>query len=371
MNPFLAADLSVRREAFSLEASFEAPGGTTVVFGPSGSGKTTVLRALAGLDDASGHIRVGDEVWMDSSRGVRLDAHERRVGYVFQEANLLPHLSVRGNLEYGLRRASGAGPAWAEVVDWIGVEGLLDRRIDGLSGGERQRVALARALLRRPRILLLDEPASALDEPTRRELLPLLAKVASRFSVPMLFVTHSLDEAARVGDHMVWLVEGRVRRTGPMETVLADPDFAKWRGDDAGVVVDAPIARHWPEDHLTELGGPWGSVWVRSQNREVGAVVRLRILARDVSLALAFEEHSTLSNQFPMRIESLEPGAEAGQLLVRLLPVDGAAEGFPAEGTGEKSVRLLARVTARSATRLDLAPGRSVFARIKSVAVLS
>lgn len=362
MTPFLSADLSIRRGDFQLAARFGVPAGATVLFGASGSGKTSVLRAVAGLDPAAGRLRVDGETWLDSTAGVARTAHERPVGYVFQDANLLPHLSVRGNLEYGRRRASGPGPEWDDVVEWLDVGGFLERGVEGLSGGERQRVALARALLRRPRILLLDEPASALDEPTRRTLLPLLAKVASRFSLPMLFVTHSLDEAVRVGTHMVWLGSGRVQASGPIDAVLATPDFVRWRGDDAGVVFDARVSRHWSGDHLTELEGPWGPVWVQARDQEIGETVRLRVLARDVSLALAFERDSTLSNQFQMRIDSIESGARSGQTLVRLA---GLASG---DGTAPQ---LLARVTTRSASRLDLAPGRSVFARVKSVAVLS
>lgn len=362
MTPFLSADLAIRRGAFALDAAFDAPAGATVLFGESGSGKTSVLRAVAGLDTVAGRLWVDGETWLDSSTGVVRPAHQRPVGYVFQDANLLPHLDVRANLEYGARRASGPGPVWDDVVDWLGVASLLDRPVENLSGGERQRAALARALLRRPRILLLDEPASALDEPARRTLLPLLAKVASRFSLPMLFVTHSLDEAVRVGTHMVWLGSGGVRASAAIDDVLATRDFVRWRGDDAGVVLEARVVRHWSGDHLTELAGPWGPVWVQARDEEVGAAVRLRVLARDVSLALAFEDESTLSNQFPMRIESIEPGAQPGQTMVRLAGIEAAADA---------PERLLARITTRSAARLDLAPGRSVFARVKSVAVLS
>ncbi len=361
MTAFLDVALATRRGEFELDARFTAPRSTTVVFGASGSGKTSLLRAVAGLDRARGRLVVDGEVWCDSSPGASLPAHERSVGYVFQEANLLPHLSVRGNLEYGRKRSRGEGPGWDDVVDGLGVGGWLERPVDGLSGGERQRVALARALLRRPRILLLDEPASALDEPSRRALLALLGRVAGDFSVPMLFVTHDLAEAVRLGEQMVWLRDGGVRAFGPIEQIVASPDFVAWRGSDAGVLVEARVEEHVADDHLSRLASPWGPLWVRREHHRVGSAVRLRILARDVSLALRFEPDSTLSNQFEMRVEALEPGEHPGEVLVRLAPAT-------VESGGDV---LLARITARSAQRLDLSAGRSVYARVKSVAVLS
>lgn len=351
----LVAQLTVRRGDFRLEASFTTPVGTTVVFGASGSGKTTLLRAVAGLERADGTLEVGGESWIDRP------AHRRAVGFVFQSANLLPHLDVTGNLRYGARRAEGEGPGWDEVVDGVGLRALLGRRVDGLSGGEQQRVALGRALLRRPRALLLDEPLSALDEPSRRAMMPLIAGVARRFALPVLYVTHSLDEALRLGERMLWIDRGRVRADGALAEVVTTPDFVRWRGDDAGVVVEGRLVEQVPADHLTRVESPWGSLWVRGDpDRALGSTVRLRVQARDVSLALEEETRSTLLNQLAMTVVGIEEG-EPGEVLVRL-------EGSAASGGG---ATLLARITARSARTLSLRIGMPVLARVKAVAVLA
>jgi molybdate transport system ATP-binding protein len=232
MSTSIEVDIEVARGAFDLRAAFAMKPGITVLFGPSGAGKSTLLRTLAGLESgARGLIRVASSVWLDSRHGVDRPAHRREVGYVFQDADLLPHLSVRGNLDYAQRRAVPGGDTNAsKVVDALGLAGLLERMPASLSGGERRRVALARALLRSPRLLLLDEPLAALDEPVRHELLRLLATLPARHDMPILLVTHNLGESLSIADEAIWLSEGRVRLAGAAQEVFAAPEVQRWRG---------------------------------------------------------------------------------------------------------------------------------------------
>ena len=251
-DPALTFDVGVDRRGFALAARARIGAGITAVIGASGAGKTTLLRTIAGLEvGATGRVEVGGEIWLDRSRGIRLPAHDRPVGYVFQQANLLPHLDVGDNLRYGIvrsrRREIGRGSDGSsvpgaeaplvdldEVVERFGLRPLLRRRPDALSGGERQRVALARALLRDPQLLLLDEPVSALDPPARRELLALLERLPLHRPIPLLFVTHDLGEALRLAPDLLWIDAGRTGAHGPAAEVLADDSFRRWRGDTDG-----------------------------------------------------------------------------------------------------------------------------------------
>lgn len=357
--PLLSARFRLARGRFELDATFGcADRGVTGLFGPSGSGKTTVLRCVAGLEtEADGFLRVGNEIWQDSEHDVFLPAHERSIGYVFQEADLFSHLDVKGNLRFALRRARDRRIAWDDAIEWLGVGPLLHRSPSRLSGGERQRVAIARALLSSPRLLLMDEPVSALDEVNRGEILPYLQSLPERLSIPILYVSHSLAEVGRLADHMIWLVDGRVKAAGPPADVIGDLDFARWRRDDAGVVVDSVIREHDDEGHLTLLDGPWGPVWVRRQRREPGQRIRLHISASDVSLGFGPDHDTTIMNQFLVRVTDLAASG-AGEVLVRLVDAGGSG---PA---------LLARITWRSQQRLGIEVGREVYARVKSVALL-
>ncbi len=354
----LEARFRLARGRFELDATLGCPArGVTGLFGPSGAGKTTLLRCIAGLERvADGFLRVGDEVWQDTEDNRFLPAHRRSVGYVFQEADLFAHLDVRGNLRYAWRRAPAHCIAWDDAVEWLGVEPLLSRSPAGLSGGERQRVAITRALLASPRLLLMDEPLSATDESSRLEILPYLQRLPERLSIPIIYVSHALAEVGRLADHMIWLVDGRVRAAGPTGSVIGQLDFAQARGDQAAVVVDAVVREHDEANALTLLDGPWGPVWVRRQQREPGRRVRLQIEASDVSLSLATEPLTTIMNQFSVRVAELRETLP-GEVLVRMT---GAS----------REPGLLALITRHSCQRLGITAGLDVYARVKSVALL-
>lgn len=222
--------LDVARGDFRLEVDLHLNPGVTAIFGESGAGKTSLLRAVAGLDPVGrGRIACGPEVWLDTGRAIEIPPHRRTVGYVFQQAGLLPHLSVRGNLGYALHRSAVADPAHLDaLVDWLRLGPLLERDPMTLSGGERQRVAVARALVRRPRVLLLDEPVAALDAPARRELLRIIAALPERGAEYALLVTHDIDDVRRTAEQMVWLREGRVAAHDQTTEVQASPEFRAW-----------------------------------------------------------------------------------------------------------------------------------------------
>jgi molybdate transport system ATP-binding protein len=362
------ARLRAVRGRFALDVSFVCPArGLTGIFGPSGAGKTTILRCIAGLERIEdGYVRCGNEIWQDEDSKAFVPAHRRGVGYVFQEADLFTHLTVRGNLEYAARRAPDRRVGPDAVIEWLGLAWLLGRTTERLSGGERQRVAVARALLSSPRVLLMDEPLSALDEVNRAEILPYLQSLPSHLDVPILYVSHSLSEIGRLADHLIWLVDGRIRAAGPPTAVIGRLDFAEWRREDASVVVDARVEEHDDEGHLTRLAGPWGAVWVRRQQREPGERVRLLIRASDVSISLAPEPESTIMNQFRVRIVETRDVAP-GEVLVRMTECEASDT---ADDSTDPEPSLLARITWRSRQRLRLENGREVFARVKSVALL-
>jgi molybdate transport system ATP-binding protein len=344
--------------AFTLDVDVELPAqGITGLFGPSGSGKTSLLRCLAGLDrSARGVIRLGEQVWQNDS-GTFVPPHQRGAACVFQEGDLFNHLDVGGNLRFAERRARGSHPARDEVVDWLALAPLIGRDPQSLSGGERQRVSLARAILSGPRLLLLDEPLSALDEVGRREILPYIESLPRRLGIPIVYVTHALEEVARLADRMVWLVEGKVRGVAPPTELLGRLDFARWRGDAAAVVADAVVRRHDGAYALTLLDGPWGDIWVRHVERAVGETVRVQIDASDVFVELDGNGRSSVLNRFDLRVIEME-NTPAGQVLLRL------ARGEPGAPV------LLAHITRLSRERLGLEVGSEVRAGVKSVAVV-
>jgi len=341
---------------FRLDAEFVAPAqGVTAVFGPSGCGKTTLLAGVAGLlrPDA-GRVALHGTVLLDSAQGVFVAPERRRCGVVFQDSKLFPHLSVATNLRYGMRRApAGPGPGFAEVVELLGVGHLLARRPGALSGGERQRVALGRALLSRPRLLLLDEPLAALDVARRAEVLPFLALVRDRFAVPMLYVTHALDEVDRLADALVLMAGGRVLAAGSLEALSLRTDLPLAARRDAGAVLTCAVLAHHAGRGLSRLGFAGGELLVPLQGATVGARLRVRVRARDVSVATVRPEGLSVQNVLPAVLETIVPG-QAHEAMLRLR-------------VGESA--LLARVTGDAAGRLGLAPGMPVWALVKSVSL--
>jgi len=345
--------LRLTRDDFRLDVDLHLPGqGVTAVFGPSGSGKSTLLRAIAGLEPAAaGTVRIGTDAWQDADG--RLPAHRRAIGMVFQHTALLPHLSVDSNLRYGWKRAGAPDALLQRWIERLALAPLLHRRPDSLSGGERQRVALARALVTAPRLLLLDEPLSALDGERRAEILPYLEAVRREAGIPILYVTHAVEEVARLADHLVLLDAGRVVASGAALSVLNRSDLPLALREDAGVVLEATVESRDAHGLLT-LCSPAGTLHAHGPAHPPGTPLRLRVQARDVSLALSRHDDSSLLNLLPATLLDLEP-LPGGQVQARL-----DAGGAP----------LLARISHRSLERLQLQPGMALWAQIKAVALL-
>jgi molybdate transport system ATP-binding protein len=345
---------------FRLDAAFTIPAtGVSAVFGPSGCGKTTVLRCMAGLHRiAEGRFSLAGEIWQDGT--TFRPPWERSVGYVFQEASLFPHLSVRRNLLFGASRAGapdGRGAiALDEVVELLGIDRLLDRAPQNLSGGERQRVAIGRALLSQPRILLMDEPLSALDRFTKDEILPFLERLHDALALPIVYVSHDLAEVERLADHLVLIENGRVRACGPLAELQSDTSLPLARARGAAVTLAAVTSGHDARYGLLWLEVDGGRFLVPSPPAAPGRSWRLRIEAGDVSLTISRPVDSSIVNVLPALIAEAAPLSEAELTVVLRLGRDG------------QGARLLARVTRLSWDQLGLAPGMTVFAQVKGVA---
>ena len=340
---------------FRLQVAFQFPtSGITALFGPSGSGKTTILRCIAGLQRLPGRLLVDGETWQDDARGVFRKPHRRRLGYVFQEASLFPHLSVRGNLLYGARRAGVEQVlTFAAVVEMLGLGLLLERAPAALSGGERQRVAVGRALLSQPRLLLLDEPLSALDQGAREEIVAYFEVLHRELSIPMLYVSHDLAEVSRLSDHLVVLAAGAKLAAGPVRPILERLDLlpAAERFE-AGVVLDARVAAHDARYHLSRLRHGRQVITVPLLDAAVGEPVRLRIRARDVALSTRRPRAISIRNVLPGTV-----------VAIREQPDSAYAEALVDIGGG----RLRARITREAAADLALRSGKRVFALVKSI----
>jgi molybdate transport system ATP-binding protein len=348
--------------SFSLDAAFVAPAkGVTALFGPSGCGKTTVLRCIAGLHRLpDGLCVVGGEVWQDRD-GAFLPTFRRPLGYVFQEASLFAHLSVRRNLLFGAPRAQGALSegkiAFDEVVDLLGIQSLLDRAPGKLSGGERQRAAIGRALLTQPKLLLMDEPLSALDRTSKDEILPFLERLRDRLSLPIIYITHSIAEVERLADQIVLMERGRVIGSGPLEELQSDPALPLAMARDAAVTLDGVIEAYDARYGLVALSVRGGSLVAPATQAAAGEHRRIRVIAGDVSLARETPGLSSILNVLPARIVSAK-GIGANEIVVVLA--------LGPEGTG---ARLLSRLTRKSWEALGLAEGMSVHAQVKAVAL--
>lgn len=355
----ITAELRIRYADFTLDANLILPAkGITVFFGQSGCGKTSCLRAIAGLEKLEyGNVSIAGDVWQSSATHQFVPTYKRELGYVFQEAGLFPHLTVEDNLQFGAKRISAhkRHVKFAEITELLGITPLLKRYPAQLSGGEKQRVAIGRALLTSPKLLLMDEPLSALDQPRKQEFLPYLERLHRELDLPILYVTHSMQELARLADHIVLFDDGSVLASGDAHCILSDPKFDALFGDEIGSVFDTQVvAMH--ENQITELDCDGLTIWAVGYIAEQGVTYRCRILASDVGLSLEEPKFSTVLNRFRATIIDIQTSlSEDGQALVVL--------------ELENHQRLLSKITLKSLYELNLGQGLQVWALVKSVAL--
>lgn len=351
----LSVRLTHHFDGLELNVAFDAPPGVTVLFGQSGSGKTTVINAVAGLlAPQSGRVEVNGRTLFDTDRGTWLAPHKRRLGYVFQEARLFPHLTVRQNLAYGRWFAPRGARVedMGKIVDLLGLGPLLDRRPALLSGGEKQRVAIGRAVLASPQLILADEPLAALDGPRKSEILSYFERLRDELALPILYVSHSATEVARLATTVIALDAGKVVRQGSPTQVFGDPSFAPAGVRSVGAVLEARIACHH-DDGLTELNAAGVPLFLPHVARPIGTPLRVRIAAQEVMLSLENPTNMSALNVLPGTIQAVRTGGGPGAIV----SIDTAAG------------RVLARVTRRSATALNLSEGVRCYAIVKTVAI--
>ncbi|MCA0901549.1 molybdenum ABC transporter ATP-binding protein [Microbulbifer agarilyticus] len=352
---------------FLLDVNFSIPAsGVTGIFGPSGSGKTTLLRCIAGLQPCvESHLRVNGVTWQSAApQATNLPVHKRPIGYVFQQPSLFPHLTVEGNLTFARKRATQpvSVEAYEEIVQLMDLGGLLDAHPESLSGGEQQRVAIARALLVKPRLLLMDEPLAALDLARKREILPYLEKLHQSLDIPILYVSHSVDEIARLADHLLLMEDGRIRESGAAPALLSRTDFPVQLGDDLGVLLEADVIERDAQWNLLRARFDGGDLWLRDSGEAPGERIRIRVLARDVSLTRTEDTDSSILNRLPMQVVDITADKDPAMVLVRMTP--------RATSISDNRGIITARVTRRSQDALGLAAGEEVWAQIKSVAIV-
>ncbi len=346
-----------QKEDFNLNVDFKMPNkGISAIFGPSGCGKTTLMRLIAGLDYCkNGRCKIGDLIWQNESKFIY--PYKRDLGYVFQEPSLFEHLNVLKNLEFALNRVkfTNSKLSLEYVIDLLGISDLLTRFDHGLSGGERQRVAMARAILSSPKILLMDEPLAALDMESKDEIFPFLYKIGSDLEIPILYVSHSIEEISRLADHLVLMDKGRIVAQDTVENLLTDLSQPLASTDRAAALVYGKVVGQDHNNYLSEIEFAGGVFQVPELSHEIGSKVRLRVLARDVSIALEYLSDSSILNIFQGEIIEIV-GSGLAQKIIKV---------------NVKEVIFISRITKKSSEKLNLFIGKSIFIQVKSITLLS
>jgi molybdate transport system ATP-binding protein len=354
----LAGNLSLIKDSFCLQTGdFILPAtGVSAIFGLSGSGKTTFLRALAGFEnEATGQLNFGEQVWLNKKKSTPI--YKRQLGYVFQEASLFQHLDVKQNLEYGLKRAKGNQQITLnQVIDWLGVEKLLNRDVANLSGGEKQRVAIGRALLSQPNILMMDEPLASLDVFAKRQIMPYLEKLTKELAIPILYITHSAEEVERLADTVVFMADGKITAIEPLGEALNKKNTPLYQHQEPKAVLSAVIKYHHVEDALFELSVGNAQLFIAEQAKKIGETIRLVIPANQVSLVKEQPEASSMLNYLAVTIEEIDDFNKYSKLI--RLRIENA------------TLPLLAQITNRSVQQLQLQPQQRWVAAIKTVSIL-
>ena len=356
----ITAQFYADRGDFTLEVKLALPDtGVSALFGPSGSGKTTCLRAMAGLERLpNSRFVVGDSVWQDEDKNIFIPPHQREIGYVFQEASLFPHLNVQQNLTFGQRRLKTKPRhiLQEDIVELLGIGALLKRPPSALSGGERQRVAIARALLTAPKLLLMDEPLSALDQTLKLEILPYLEGLHRELDIPVIYVSHAPDEVARLADHITFLHQGKVSASGPIKDVMQNHHSAPLFADGACTLLEGKVSAQYDNEYLSEVSFGDFSIKISQRDLAIGSSLRCRIYANDVSVCLTQPQDCSIMNSFAGQVQRIDTTSHAGEVLLTIAI--------------SPTQSLLAQISKHSLNRLSIKNGLTLWAQVKSVAVL-
>ncbi len=360
MTQEITAQFQLNYSAFQLDVDLRLPNsGVTVLFGESGSGKTTLLRCIAGLQHAeNGYLEINGKVWHDSAKKQFLPTFQRNLGYVFQEANLFAHLTVLGNLQYGLKRIAQNSNTehFNQVIALLGIEHLMKRMPERLSGGEKQRVAIARALVLNPEILLMDEPLAALDAKRKQEILPFLSRLHHSLKIPVLYVTHSQQEVAQLADYLVLLANGKVQAAGLLADTFSRLDLPQAQEREAISVWQVTVVEHESEYQLTRVAFAGGFLSLPAIHAVLGTTLRLQIYARDVSITLDISAATSILNVLPATINDIIENGSGGHSVIRLQV---------------GNLPLLAHITRKSTQLLNLRCGMPVYVQIKGTSILN